>query len=309
MDADANADVTGTTRGLPSGRDYDHFCDSIAEVYIGVRPRRPESGRFAADFALYDLDPFHLGWVSTPGVSAQRDRSSLRAVADDAVFLNHSAAGWGLVQHGNTWDAPAGSALVLDNAASFTVVADPKRPLRLATLRIPRERLTARTRAALPSLDDRLSGTREGMQLGAQLALLLGAARAAMPAAARVMGEAVVEMLDAFSASEPRHASRLESMRLYAQHRMHDPGFDLSALARAFHCSTRTVQAEFAATGTTFSSWLRERRLDAARSALQSPDRSDRSVAAVARAHGFADVGTFHRAYRARFGRTPAADR
>jgi len=309
MHAHPNAYVSGTTRGLPSGQDYDHFCDSVADVYVGVRPRRPEQGPFAADFALYDLAPFTLGWVETPGVAAHRDRASLRNVADDAVFVNYSEGPWGLTQRGRSWDATGRTALLLDNASPFTVEADPSRPLRLASLRIPRTSLTPRTANALDRLDDGLAGTLQGRRLGAQMSLLAEVAAGGMPSVARAMASSIVEMLDAFAGLEPRVPGRIDNMKLYASTRLHDPTFHLRDIARAFRCSTRTVQTAFATEGTTFSAWVRAARLDRARATLQSTYASQRPLAAIAREHGFSDVGTFHRAYRSRFGRTPASDR
>ena len=78
-DADSQLGVylSGTTRHLPVGRDYEYFCDAVADVYIGIRPDLP-MGRFDADFTLYQLSNAQLGVLSTPGVPASRDRHSLR---------------------------------------------------------------------------------------------------------------------------------------------------------------------------------------------------------------------------------------
>lgn len=301
--------ASGTTRGLPPGSDYDHFCDAIADVYVGVRPERPQGG-FPADFSLFALQPFSLGTISTPGTSAHRDRASIARLADDALFLNHSTRGWGLRQDGREWDVAGRAAIVLDNERPFDVIADPRRRLDLTSVRVPRALLSARTRGAISSLDETLARTPAGAQLGAQVGMLTSAARQGMTSVATAMGWVLVEMLDAFASSSPSTPPpRGAVLRAYARGRLSDPALTLPALARAFACSTRTVQAAFAADGETFSDWLRAERLDAARQMLRSPVASGRSIAAVAREHGFTDAGTFHRAYRARFGRTPGADR
>ncbi|MCC4909434.1 AraC family transcriptional regulator [Microbacterium sp. cx-59] len=305
-EAAIGARVVGTTRGLPPGRDFDYFCDAVADVYVGIRPQR--SASFAADFSLYDIGPFSLGLISTPGVSASRDRASLRRVSDDAVFVNQSSGAWGLAQGGATWHVGAG-ALVLDNDAPFTVIADPRRRLRLASVRIPRAMLSRRAGSMIALLDDRLAGTPLGAQVSAQVELLTSAARNGMVRVAEVMAVSVLEMLEAACAAEPALPGRRDAMRAYALSRVGDARLDLTAMARAFGCSTRTVQTEFAAEGETFSTWLRSVRLDRAREALRGPDDRGRSIRSVAAECGFADVGTFHRAYRARFGRTPASDR
>ncbi|MEV7693670.1 helix-turn-helix domain-containing protein [Microbacterium sp. NPDC089189] len=303
--------VVGTTRGLPDAEAYDHFCDGIAEVYVGVRPTRPATGGFAADFSLTHVGALDLGVISTPGVSARRDRRSISRVADDALFVNHSAKPWGLAQAGRTWSVAAGSAAVLDNAVPFDVFADPRRRLDLVSLRIPRDVLPATARRALPALDDRLTATGYGVQLGAQVGLLAQAVRTGMPQVATAMTTTVIEMLDAVSRPDlaPTSPTRADAFRAYARTRLRDPSFGIGALARAFGCTTRTVQAAFAREGEAFSVWLRAERLDLARSELSRPAAASRSIAAIARETGFGDTGTFHRAYRARFGRSPGADR
>ena len=302
--------VTGTTRGLPCGQDYDHFCDSIADLYVGVRPERPKGG-FAADYALYDLGEFALGLISTPGTSAHRDRASIARLSDDAVFVNHSRRAWALDQRGRNVAVAPGSAVILDNARPFSVLVDPRRRLDLTSVRIPRERLGVRAANAIPTLDARLSNSPRGTQVGAQIALLASAARDGLSSVAVAMGAAVVEMLDAFAADDALvwAPTRAETYRIHARTRLHDSSFDLASLARAFGCSSRTVQTAFAREGERFSEWLRGERLDGARAALRSPANAGTSLAVVARDHGFADVGTFHRAYTMRFGITPHRDR
>lgn len=308
-DTRANPYTSGTTRGLGVGADYDHFCDAIADVYVGVRPERPEGG-FPADFALFDLAPFALGSISTPGTSAHRDRTSIARVPDDALFLNRGIHPWGLRQSGREHRVAARSAIVLDNARPFDVIADPARRLDLVSVRVPRETLGVRSRARASELDRRLGGSPAGAQVGAQVAMLADAARTGMTSVATAMGWVLVEMLDAVAAgSESGPQGRIVAFRRYAEDRMGDPSLDLRAVASAFACSTRTVQSAFAGEGETFSTWLRDLRLDAARSSLRARSPVRESIAAIAARHGFADAGTFHRAYRARFGTTPSADR
>ncbi|MFT4306350.1 MAG: AraC family transcriptional regulator [Microbacterium sp.] len=300
--------VRGTTRGLPRGADYDAFCDGIADVYVGVRPERPARGSFAADFGLYEVGPLSLGIISTPGADAHRDRRSISRIADDAVFVNHSRRPWALRQHGE-FPVAAGAGVVLDNGTPFSVLTDPRHRLDLVSLRIPRDRLPAAATRDLGALGRRLAASPRGMQLGAQVGLLADAVRDGLPSVARAMAAVVVELLDAAGTDSGGTAAsaRVDVFRAHARAHMLSPGYGLAALARAFSCSQRTVQAAFAQEGETFSQWLRAERLDAARAALRDGDA--RPVEAIAHGHGFADVGTFHRAYRARFGRSPGSDR
>ena len=156
MAAEWGPTIQGSTRGMPGWSGHDLFCDAIAEVYVGVLPRRPERPSFDADFATYDLGDASLGMIDTPAVWADRTRSSIRHVPDDALFINHSTTPWGLQQGGREWAAGAASALVLDNAQPFTVTVGENRRLRLSSLRVPQS-LVGRRLAEPEALNDALS--------------------------------------------------------------------------------------------------------------------------------------------------------
>jgi AraC-like DNA-binding protein len=171
--------------------------------------------------------------------------------------------------------------------------------------------LAPRVERTLPRLAERLAGSPQGAQLGAQTGLLAAAARRGDARLVSAMARTILEMLDVFAAPETPDIApaRIDALRAYARTRLSDPGFTLDRLAAAFACTPRTVQAAFAADGDTFSGWVRAERLDRAREQLRHAGDLGRPLSAVARDNGFADVGTFHRAYRARFGATPARDR
>ncbi|WP_390623387.1 helix-turn-helix domain-containing protein [Subtercola endophyticus] len=59
--------------------------------------------------------------------------------------------------------------------------------------------------------------------------------------------------------------------------------------------------------GSLFSEWLSAERLDIARDRITDPAWQSRSIARIAASAGFADVSTFHRAFRQRFGVTPGS--
>ncbi|MEO2129978.1 MAG: AraC family transcriptional regulator [Microbacterium sp.] len=305
----ADVIVSGTTRGMRPGEDYTHFCDDVGDVYVGVRPE-PTHRAFVADYALHRLGPFALGMIATPGVSAHRDRVSISRVADDALFVNHSPRAWRLRQGRGDWVAAQGGALVLDNAAPFDVIADPSRRLALASLRIPRDALSAAARDRLREVNDRLAGGPSSSLIGAQMALLVSATRTGEVGVAIAMANVVVQMLEESTTKrEPMAWVRVEAVQAYARMRLRDPRLNIGEAALALGCSVRTVQLAFAGEGETFSAWLRAERLDAARAEIRSDEARYRPIAAIAADYGFTDMSTFYRAYRARFSTTPAADR
>jgi AraC-like DNA-binding protein len=308
-DSRAGIYLTGTTRHLPAGSDYEYFCDAVADLYVGVRPDVPD-GRFDADFALYRLGGTDLGFLSTPGVPASRGRHSLRRLPDDAVFVNFSRADWTLDHLGTTWTVPGGFAFMIDNEQPFRVAFDPARRMRLYSLRIPRATLGAATRDGIRRADETVVSSESGRHLATQMSLLATMIDAGAVTTASLMAPVVVDLARSLLHPGERAApTRLARLMDIARGRLTDPGFDLAALAQESHWSVRTVQAAFSAGGLSFSDWLTGERLDLARAMLADPAWETRGVAHVAYAAGFTDPSTFFRAFRRRFGTTPGAAR
>ena len=84
-----------------------------------------------------------------------------------------------------------------------------------------------------------------------------------------------------------------------------EPDISLDRLAVRHGISPRYVQMLFEDTGTTFSDFVLQRRLDAAHSMLTSPRYAGWSVTAIAMEAGFGDVSHFNRRFKRRFLMTP----
>lgn len=103
---------------------------------------------------------------------------------------------------------------------------------------------------------------------------------------------------DRFGAERP-----LDALTLYIRDRVTDPTLSPQVLARAFHVSVRTIQLTFADAGTSPARYIRQERLNYARLLLAD----GLPVAVTGRRAGFADTGTFARAFRRQFGISPSA--
>lgn len=99
----------------------------------------------------------------------------------------------------------------------------------------------------------------------------------------------------------------LRRVDAYVAVHLGDPGLCPETIAQAHFVSTRQLHRLFAARGITVSRYVRARRLERCRADLAA--RGDAGVAEVARRWGFGDAASFSRAYRARFGVPPSADR
>lgn len=98
-------------------------------------------------------------------------------------------------------------------------------------------------------------------------------------------------------------------LRRYALAHLDDPALSPRAVALASYVSVRQLHRLFAAEGVTFGGWVREQRLRRCRDDLADPRLGQLSVAEIAARHGFRSAAHFARAFRARYGVTPAEHR
>lgn len=97
-------------------------------------------------------------------------------------------------------------------------------------------------------------------------------------------------------------AARLESIKADL---IRNATLDLGQLAVQQGISPRYVQMLFEEQGTTFSDFVLERRLDAARRMLTSPRHATWSITAIALEAGFSDLSHFNRRFKRRYRMTP----
>ena len=87
--------------------------------------------------------------------------------------------------------------------------------------------------------------------------------------------------------------------------RLADPDLSPSTLARELHVSVRTLHRAFTTAGESVSAYIRRSRLEQARRELAAPlVRPD--VSEIAARWQFADSSHFIRAFKQRYGETPA---
>lgn len=100
-------------------------------------------------------------------------------------------------------------------------------------------------------------------------------------------------------------AALLRSIQAYLEDRLWRGDLSPERLAPRFGMSARSIQRLFEREGTTFTEFLRERRLDRAHRMLVSRRFDGTSITDVSLACGFGDLSHFYRLFRARFGMTP----
>jgi AraC family transcriptional regulator, positive regulator of tynA and feaB len=131
------------------------------------------------------------------------------------------------------------------------------------------------------------------------------------PAGVRAAHSTLIELAKAvaqgrFDDHEPRLAPALaQAARDLADSRLAGPDLSPAVLARELNVSVRTLQRAFAAGGESATAYIRHRRLEEARLALTAPS-ARLSVSELAAHWHFADSSHFIRAFRKRYGQSPA---
>lgn len=128
-----------------------------------------------------------------------------------------------------------------------------------------------------------------------------------------LLGHATVDLLAGLAyeldaPTAPDHALRIAVLGYIREH-LGDPDLGVTSIARAHHISSRTLHRLFSEEEWTVSETIRNLRLDAVRADLVNPNLAGRSIMAIAATRGFYDQSHLTRAFRTRFGTTPAAAR
>ena len=90
----------------------------------------------------------------------------------------------------------------------------------------------------------------------------------------------------------------------YARNHLHDPDLRAEQIAAAHYISVRHLYRVLADRGISLADWIRTHRLEACRQDLAQACPAT-IIAAVARRHGFCDMSSFSRAFRAEYGLSP----
>jgi len=101
-------------------------------------------------------------------------------------------------------------------------------------------------------------------------------------------------------------AARLELIQNDIIKNLSDPRLTIAAVAMRQGCHPKQVQRLFAGTGSTFTEFVLEQRLQKARRLLSSPIGGSKKISEIAYDVGFSDLAYFNRTFRSRFGMTPS---
>ena len=271
----------------------DRFCGHVSQVALGeVRVSRLEA------------TPHRV--VRTAGATGPSDPGYLKMVVQHRGHSRFEQDSRRAVLGPGSWS-------LYDTARSYTV--DTPAPVTLDVLLLPRRALIGEHPELADLLVRRLpAGTGLGRVACERIHNIVeqalgGTAPVADPEA---LGETIVRLVriallenagDARSLSQ-RWITR-ERVKEFVERRLSEPGLDVETIARALHCSKRTIHYAFENEESTLHQHIWGLRLEAARCDLES-GRRGRSITDIAFARGFSSTAHFSRAFRARYGASPS---
>ena len=100
---------------------------------------------------------------------------------------------------------------------------------------------------------------------------------------------------------------QVQRIRAYIDHHLHDRQLGPQMIASAFSISIRTLHSFFSGEPLSVSRYIKARRLDACRRALEDPQlRRGRSLTDLAHDCGFYDLSHMTRSFREQYGTAPS---
>ncbi|WP_291960484.1 AraC family transcriptional regulator [Chelatococcus sp.] len=303
-----------STNDVPRRQRMDFVHDFVARHFLGL------------EFIPFDVDEIHvemsacvlpggttLGSCQYPPMRGARPRWLLGDGRDGYLLTVHGCDHEVAVDGRPPVKIAAGDILIINQSVPFSfelaatmVTGATLAPNRLGTL-VPRAERQ-------PYLHIQRSAPEAALAVG--YADLLRANPPADVKAARIaedhlydlvalsLGSQYVDMDQ--RGSSPAGNARLQLIRQDIEVHLRDPDLNVNTIARHHGVTPRYVQLLFEREGTTFSAFLRDRRLALAYNRLRREPTGRASIATIAYDCGFPDLSGFNRAFRKRYGATPS---
>lgn len=301
------------TASLPRGDRVRRWQRHITRNLIELAQVDMDGEPFSATCATARFRDLAIVDISCSRHVVERNRTNNARAPKASVFVSLMLEGTGFLYQGS-------DCVVL--APGDVVVYDPARPylhgftstVRQITFDLSAEAFSCRLgpwKEDRPVViaSDRGIGACSSAALAASVRQVFGAEPQRRGGSAErmwsIVGEAIDTALPGRSLSQAA-TREFERIKARCEAGLSEPDFDLEALCAELKLSRRRVQRRFQAAGTTFRSWLRDRRLREAAALLSDPRFRHWSITEIANECCLFDRAYFSRAFRATFGQSPS---
>lgn len=294
-------------------REFVHYA--LGMTMVPIELHWPDNRRgVKARGAITDLGQLTVCAGQTTALRVERTARLARDSMEPSVFINLQRFGSSIVvQHDREAVGQPGDLVMYDSTSPYTLLNETG--MTGDFFRVPHSAL------ALPH-DMIREACAVNLSAGHPLATLTHdylrrlAADPALPTApnADLVGHPSTELIRAVIITHLRadqfaseSAAATLQMRIldYARRHLADPELSAEQIASANYISVRHLYGVLARSGISLSHWIRARRLEACRQALTTAP-AGVTISAIARRHGFSDMSSFSRAFRAEYGLTPS---
>ncbi|WP_460774694.1 AraC-like ligand-binding domain-containing protein [Microbacterium sp. GXF7504] len=295
--------------------DLSTYRAAVNDSFVPLHVTSTHADRFSGALRGAVADGIHVSEVRARAHTVERTPELIARGDRPAFKVSVMLAGTGLlIQDGREAVLRPGDMALYDTSRPYTLSFD--EDLRTIVMMFPHDALPLPARSLGGMTAVRIPGD-AGLgaltspfltRLGLGLEEVAGACggrltRAALDLLATVYTHELG--LDDASAADPRLAL-LARIRAYIDEHLASPALTPGTIAAAHFISTRHLHSLFHAEGTTVSTVIRRRRLEACRRALRDPRDADVPVAVVGARWGFPDAAHFSRTFKAAFGVSPS---
>ena len=314
--ADRSRRLNWDTADTRPGEQFAYYREAICQAFMNLTPEPPATPGFLARVETVGLGDGAVNRVSFPEHVVRRSAADIAASSRRCYYLNLKLAGRCRIQQaGREIGLSPGQVGIFHSGQRFALLHDRGPALQVASFWVPAEAIDERLPSAPEVAPARVSDDPFVGHLIAETAQVLNnsALRASDTDNARLFG--VLLDLVALSLSRTGREGVAESagladatwlaLRRAVDRRLREPGLAVAAIAAAIGISERYVHKLFERAGTTFASYVMDRRLDGAARDLKDPATAGRAIGDIAFDWGFSDLSHFTRRFRHRFGCTP----
>lgn len=304
---------TAETRPLEQ---FSYYREAICQAFMNLTPESAVTLRFPAKVETIRLGAGAINRVAFPEHTVNRRRADIAASSESCFYLNLKIAGrCRMLQGDREVSLSRGQVGIIDSDRELKLLHDRGPALAVASFWVPSRALRDRLPPSFDFEAERVSDDPYVGHLIVETARSLnsGALRMTEQDGVRLFG--VLLDLVALSLSRRSRGQTAEApcfadatalaLRRTVHERLREQGLTVTAVANAVGISERYVHKLFERSGTTFSRYIVERRLDGAAADLKDPTLLDREIGTIAFDWGFSDLSHFTKRFKQRFGCRP----
>jgi AraC-like DNA-binding protein len=288
--------------------------EALGATMVPIELHWPEQRRgVLAQGVITDLGDLTVCSGRTSAFKVERTPALARDAMEPSIFVNVQVTGSSMVIQGDREAVlHPGGLVIYDSTAPYTLLNDTGMTgeffrIPHAALALPHNMIREACAVSLSPGHPLTSLTNDYLRRLAADPRLFTAPNSdlvARPTIELVRAVIATHLKARDIAAEPLAITLQLRVLEYARNHLNDPELGAEQIAAAHYISVRYLYKLLSDSGISLADWIRTRRLEACRQELATTS-TGTIIAAVARRHGFSNMSSFSRAFRAEYGLSP----